>query len=1108
MLLILISNDIHMNPGPQNHFQNNYFNFMNWNVNSLTKDSFQRVDLIDAHNSIFNYDLISVCETNINDSIEIPETLLNDYSFEHANHPSNRKHGGVGLFYKNSLPIKIRHDLSFEESIVVELKFGRKKIYFTVLYRSPSYNHTSPEFQKFMVDFKNLHSKIKAENPLAMFFVGDFNGKCHNWWPDGEETIEGRVIEDMLSSLGLSQIISEPTNFETGKKPSCIDLIVTDQPNIILDSGTRDSLDSFCHHQIIYGKANFRIPPPLPFERKIWHFNRANAAAIKRSMINFPWAQHLNLNRDPNWQVKTFTEILLNIMSNFIPNEIKRFVPRDPPWITKPLKNMLNRKNRLYKSYKRHGYKEEDKVRLDLFRTECQKAVETAKFAYLTNLGNKVNDPTTTQKSYWKIINRVMNKCRAPKIPPVLVNNTYILNCIEKAEVFNNFFSDQCRLITNGSVLPAFSFLTDKRIDKILIRKDEIVSLVRNLNPNKASGSDGISGQMLLLCDDSIGLPLKIIFENIILTSSYPDIWKLANVTPVHKKGDKQLIKNYRPISLLPICGKMFEKIIFNSLYSYLNANNLITKNQSGFRPGDSTTNQLLFLVDEIHQAFENPKSLEIRAIFLDISKAFDKVWHEGLIFKLKQNGISGSLLNLFESYLFNRKQRVVLNGSYSCYSQIESGVPQGSVLGPLLFLIYINDLENNIKSNVKFFADDTMLFSIVKDAKMSADELNHDLDLIHQWAHKWKMEFNPDPSKQANEVLFSCKKVHANHPALFFNGTLVKKVNEQKHLGLILDSGLTFKKHFDDKIIKAKKNIGIIKHLSKFLPLKTLDQMFKTLVRPHLDYCDIIYHIPPKINPPPQLPTFNSQMEKLERVQYQAALAVTGAWQGSNCSKLYEELGWENLSDRRKCRRIIQIHKIMNNKAPLYLKNKLPPKHRPFLPNVFRPIRCRTDRYMNSFFPNAIDSWNIVISHFEDFPSVDSLKGHMLSLFRPKTRNIFGVHDPVGLRYLFQLRVGLSPLRSHKKNHNFADTPSDICFCTHGVEDTRHFLLFCPFYVTQRATLVNSVNEILLKNNTHCLANYMQLLLYGHHSINHNDNKKILLGTLTYIKDSNRFSS
>ena len=226
--------------------------------------------------------------------------------------------------------------------------------------------------------------------------------------------------------------------------------------------------------------------------------------AIKRSMNNYPWIQHFNTNSDPNWQVKTLTEIFLNIMSNFIPNEIKKFVTRDPPWITKPLKAMLNRKNRLFKNYKKHRYKEEDKVRLEVFRIECQKAVESAKLSYLTNMGNKVNYPGTSPKSYWKIINRVMNKCKAPKIPPLLINNRFILDCKEKAKHFNDFFSQQCKPIINSSVLPISIFLAEKRIDQLNIGNDEIIALIRNINPNKATGSDGISGQMLLLCDESV----------------------------------------------------------------------------------------------------------------------------------------------------------------------------------------------------------------------------------------------------------------------------------------------------------------------------------------------------------------------------------------------------------------------------------------------------------------------------------------------------------------------------------------------------------------------------------------------------------------------------
>ena len=246
--------------------------------------------------------------------------------------------------------------------------------------------------------------------------------------------------------------------------------------------------------------------------------------------------------------------------------------------------------------------------------------------------------------------------------------------------------------------------MTNEKIEQIPIENEDIISLIRKLNPNKANGSDGISGQMLLLCDDSVVLPLRIIFGNILSTDTYPDIWKFSNVTPIFKKCDKQLIEDYRPISLLSRCGKSFEKLSLTISTNIFTTPHLITKNQSGFRSGDSTTNQLIDLVGEINQAFESTKYHEVCAVFLDISKAFDKVWHDGLIFKMRQNGISGKLFKLFQNYLSNRKQRLVLNGFSSDYSSIESGVPQGSVLGPLLFLIYINDLEKNIKSNALFY--------------------------------------------------------------------------------------------------------------------------------------------------------------------------------------------------------------------------------------------------------------------------------------------------------------------------------------------------------------------------------------------------------------------
>ena len=190
------------------------------------------------------------------------------------------------------------------------------------------------------------------------------------------------------------------------------------------------------------------------------------------------------------------------------------------------------------------------------------------------------------------------------------------------------------------------------------------------------------------------------------------------------------------------------------------------------------------------------------------MSKAFDKVWHDGLLHKLKQNGIDGKLLAFFENYLSDRRQRVVLNGQASEWAPLLSGVPQGSVLGPLLFLVFINDLECGIKSQIKFFADDTSLYSIVKDPVVSAAELQHDLDVISEWANQWKMSFNPDPTKPAEEILFSQKTSEIYHPPLYFNGIEVKRVSEHKHLGLVLDPKLNFAAHIKEKSATAKKEL------------------------------------------------------------------------------------------------------------------------------------------------------------------------------------------------------------------------------------------------------------------------------------------------------------
>ena len=221
-----------------------------------------------------------------------------------------------------------------------------------------------------------------------------------------------------------------------------------------------------------------------------------------------------------------------------------------------------------------------------------------------------------------------------------------------------------------------------------------------------------------------------------------------------------------------------------------------------------------------------------------------------------------------------------------------------------------------------------------------------------------------------------------------------------------------------------------MIKYLSNHLPLKILDQMYKVFIRPHLDYGDVIYHIPHSYAAFSSSISLHPLMEKIEQVQYHAALAITGCWRGSNRNKLYDELGWESLSDRRWSRRLVYFYKIHNNLSPVYLRENLPPirdhSSRSNSSHSYHDIACKTSRYKDSFFPDSISSWKNIGIEFSSASSISQFKKYIIDLIRPTPRQTFGIHEPVGLRYLFQLRVGLSPLKCHKRRHNFADPPND----------------------------------------------------------------------------------
>ena len=269
----------------------------------------------------------------------------------------------------------------------------------------------------------------------------------------------------------------------------------------------------------------------------------------------------------------------------------------------------------------------------------------------------------------------------------------------------------------------------------------------------------------------------------------------------------------------------------------------------------------------------------------------------------------------MIKDFLKNRSQRVVLNGQCSTWENIQAGVPQGSILGPLLFLLYINDITDGLESDVKLFADDTSIFSVVFDVNQSARVINSDLSKIEKWAFQWNMSFNPDPSKQAQEVIFSKKIKQPTHPDLIFNQAEVQRVSSQKHLGVILDSKLNFNEHLKATIDKVTKGINMLRKLRYYIPRHSMVTIYKSFIRPHIDYADVIY----------DQPNNNALVNKLESIQYNSALAITGAIRGTSRDKLYKELGLEYLSSRSRFKRLSLFHKIIHTKSPYYLYNAIP---------------------------------------------------------------------------------------------------------------------------------------------------------------------------------------
>ena len=482
-----------------------------------------------------------------------------------------------------------------------------------------------------------------------------------------------------------------------------------------------------------------------------------------------------------------------------------------------------------------------------------------------------------------------------------------------------------------------------------------------------------------------------------------------------------------------------------------------------------------MYLTDRLYDSLD--KGQDFTTIYLDITRYFEKIWHAGLLAKCeKEFGLKGNLLKWLKSYLTGRRQTVDINNVTSETLTLDAGVPQGSVLGPLLAILYLNGLCDKTVNKMLFYADDCSLYSTCSPTDNLRDvqvTLQRDLDTIHSYGQTWAITFNATKTTQQT---FSYRQ-KTDVPALTFGGQSIPRVNDHKHLGLTLSADLRFHTHVNNILQKFNRSLGPLYPIARHLPKLTLLSIYTTYVQPFLDYCDTIYdgHIT------------IADCTRLERAQNRAARLITGTTRRTPTDGLRRELGWTSLTDRRKKHKLQLYHKLLfDSRIPTFIKSTLPPTRQQNIPRTLRnasqqtiPL-VRTSTYYKSYIPSTTRIWNTLPEHVRADSKYTTFNKYLIKLIETTTPPpYFFIGTQIGNLLHTKLRLNVSRLNSHQFSLQRTDSPS--CSCGHPLENTKHFLLNCPFYRAQREALFLTLSSVLNTNFSAIPPSEQQdILIYG----------------------------
>ena len=941
------------------------------------------------------FPIIALAETNISPDESSVYAIAGYRSFYQSTMTNKSKGSGVALYIHESLNAVINgHASSITEnleSLFVTIQGQSNPVHVGVIYRPPSGNNDQS-----LIELLEIMENLPKSGVHVM---GDFNINLHN--------SNNRLVQELESRMlgtGFFPVISIPTHEKPGCKPSCIDNIFTNDIENTLNSGTLE-LGISHHHAVLHISTSLTNQTDHTATKHTQYYDYCNKN-VDKFLISIEEELCTRTPEDFSNFCTTFHEHLDKAFKLEKPKSSKR-TPITNPWITSGLIASIKTKDKLYDSWKKSMRKKCTASNIAKQRENCdcitctivnkryleykahRKAlkhlIDKSKKKYYNN---KLSECSGDSKKMWEIINNIRGKSRREIKPYFTLDDQKITSRRIIANEFNKYFVSIASKLNENYIdggialtgVPSFTDYLPRACPSSIFLSDcnqyEIMGIIDELKNGKSSD---IPVHVIKKSSKIISPYLAMYFNNCMQTGVFPDELKVGRISPIYKKDNEELFENYRPISTLPIFGKILEKLIYRRLYSFLITKGIITENQFGFRKGHSTSHALNYSVNHIESLLKEKK--HVLGIFLDLSKAFDTISHTKLLHKLNRYGIRGNALDLIKSYLSNRTQYVsVLDENSDCLP-VEWGVPQGSVLGPLLFIIYINDLCN-VSNNGKLilFADDTNVFVAAntrKEAYNLANELISSIsqymkcNLLHINAKKCcYMYFNPNKREDESSVNKDLERLNIS-----IDNSVIVRVKTAKFLGVIIDDKLSWKPHIEALNKKLKSACGRIFRIKNCLPSKLHKQIYHTLFKSHLTFAISVWG---GVSEKTTEPLFITQKRCIRMMfgdteSYQDKLKTSARSRPIDCkligsktmfnsSKLHVKPCGKCTKNKRKKDELIRPHRCQildeefyakESTKPIFEQNKLLTVH-----NLYR-LRCITEffKIMKYRLPIAIYS-------------------------------------------------------------------------------------------------------------------------------------------------------